>query len=106
MSWFDFDNSKESTSLIDGCYTLSEVPGYKISKSIGLIQYTRKGIAGDIPGISEDIFKRLLSAAKEKGANAVVNVRIVSGSYEQQGSKWAVTYVLAYGDAVLIESNR
>ncbi|WP_394293970.1 heavy metal-binding domain-containing protein [Aeromonas rivipollensis] len=45
----------------------------------------------------------MVYAAKEKGANAVVNVRLISSSYRVQGSQWEVTYVVAYGDAVNAE---
>ncbi|MFM5467773.1 heavy metal-binding domain-containing protein [Aeromonas veronii] len=101
MGLFGLSGPEESSALIEGCYTLQEIPGRKITKSLGLIEYTKKGIAGDIPKISDEIFRSLFSAAKEKGANAVVNVRLVSGSYHAQGSQWEVTYVVAYGDAVI-----
>lgn len=103
MSLFCLGGPEESAAIIEGCYTLQEIPGRRITKSLGLIEYTKKGIAGDIPKISDEIFRSLFSAAKERGANAVVNVRLVSGSYHAQGSQWEVTYVVAYGDAVIAE---
>lgn len=80
-----------------------DIPGRKISRNLGLIEYTQKGIAGDMPKVCEGIFRGLLDAAKDKGANAVVNVRVIAGSYQQQGSQWEVTYVVAYGDAVILD---
>ncbi|ENC9558322.1 heavy metal-binding domain-containing protein [Aeromonas hydrophila] len=103
MSLFGLGGPEESAALIEGCYTLQEIPGKRIIKSLGLIEYTKKGIAGDAPKISNEIFHSLFLTAKEKGANAVVNVRLVSGSYHAQGSQWEVTYVVAYGDAVIAE---
>jgi len=103
MGLFGLGGPDESAALIEGCFTLPEIPGKKITKSLGLIEYTKKGIAGDVPKISDEIFHSLFSAAKEKGANAVVNVKLVTGSYQAQGSQWEVTYIVAYGDAVLVE---
>lgn len=80
--------SKETFAFIEGLYTRSDVPGKTISKSYGLVQYTKKGIAGDITKEINEIFQKLFSIAKEKGANAVVNVRMMTGSYQQQGSQW------------------
>lgn len=91
----------ESSSLIEGCTTLTQIPGKEIIKSLGLIEYTKKDIAGDAPKLSSGIFESLLVAAQERGASAVVNVKLVSGSYQAHGSKWQVTYVIAYGDAVV-----
>ena len=66
------------------------------------MQYTKKGIAGDILNEIDGIFKSLLQVARDKGANAVLNVRIITGSYQQQGSAWEVTYIVAYGEAVIL----
>ena len=101
---FGLGGSEESLVLIDGCYTLGVIPGKKIARSLGIIAYTKKGVSGEVTKISENVFKNLLSAAKEKGANAVVNVRLVSGSYQAKGSAWIVTYIMAYGDAVIVEA--
>lgn len=102
MRLFRLGGPAESASIIEGCTTLSQVPGKEIIKSLGLIEYTKKGVAGDAPKVSSGIFESLLAAAKEKGANAVVNVKLMSGSYQAQGSQWQVTYIIAYGDAVVV----
>lgn len=95
--------SKCSSALVEGCYTTVQVPCKKIVKNIGLVEYNQKGITGDIPKCCESIFKSLLETAKEKGGNAVINVQLTTGSYQQQGSGWIVSYVIAYGDAVILE---
>ena len=71
-------------------------------QALGLVEFTQKGIAGDAPKVSPSIFRSLLDAAKESGANAVINVRLSTGTYQQQGSQWQVTYIIAYGDAVVL----
>lgn len=102
MGLFGVGSSASSAALVEGCYASSSVPGYVISKAIGLVEFTQKNIAGDAPNLTESIFQALLSLAKERGGNAVVNVRLTTGSYQRQGSQWLVTYVIAYGDAVVL----
>jgi uncharacterized protein YbjQ (UPF0145 family) len=36
------------------------------------------------------------------GANAIVDLKMTTGSYEQQGSKWVVSKVVYYGTAVRV----
>lgn len=102
MGLFDMGGPEATSALIEGCYAFAEVPGRSITRALGLVEFTQKGIAGDVPELSESIFQSLISAAKERGANAVVNVRLATGSYQKQGSEWQVTYVIAYGDAVVL----
>ena len=103
MGLFSLGSAKESSSVIENCHVRSEVPGKEIIKTIGLVQYTKKGIAGDVTGEISGVFQSLLKAATEKGANAVVNVRFETGSYHKQGSQWEVTYVTAFGEGVVLE---
>lgn len=103
MGLFGIGTPKEISSHVIDCYTRSDVPGRTIEKSIGLVQYTKKGIGGDVTDEIDGIFQSLIQTAKEKGANAVVNTRITTGSYHQQGSKWEVTYIIAYGEAVILK---
>lgn len=103
MAIFGLGGSNQKAALIEECYTLDHVPGKQIKSSLGLVEYTKIGITGDVPKLSEGIFQSLLQSAREKGANAVVNVRLVSGSYDAQGTKWQETYIIAYGDAVILD---
>ena len=103
MGLFGIGTPKESASIISGCYTRSDVPGRTIEKSIGLVQYTKKGIAGDVTSEIDGVFQSLLQVAREKGANAIVNVRMTTGAYQQQGSQWEVTYFVVYGEAVILK---
>lgn len=36
------------------------------------------------------------------GANAIIDLKMTTGSYEQQGSKWVVSKVVYYGTAVRV----
>ena len=74
-----------------------------ISDSHGLVQYTKKGIAGNITKEMPAIFESLLNVAKEHGGNAVINVNVVTGSYDQQGAKFETTYIVAYGESVTLD---
>lgn len=38
----------------------------------------------------------------QMGANAIVDLKMTTGSYEQQGSKWVVSKVVYYGTAVRV----
>jgi uncharacterized protein YbjQ (UPF0145 family) len=88
---FGLGGPDTSSGLIEGCYTLATVPGRTITKSLGTVQFTKKGLAGDMPDESMGIFQSLLEVAKRAGGNAVINVRLITGSYQRQGSQWQVT---------------
>lgn len=103
MGMFDFGGPESTSDLIEHCYSGTEVPGKNVTKALGLVQYTQKGLAGDMPENSVRIFQSLHKYATELGANAVINVRLTSGSYQKQGSGQYVTYVIAFGDAVILE---
>lgn len=102
MALFPSINKKTSFgSVISDCYTMSEVPSRTIEKSLGLVQYTEKGIRIDITDKIDNILQSLLQIAREKGANAVVNVRITTGTYSES-EEWVATYIIAYGEAVIL----
>jgi hypothetical protein len=102
MGFLGLGGADSSAALIEGCYCMTEVPGRSVTRALGLVEFTQKSIAGDAPKVSASIFQSLLAAAKEKGANAVINVRLTTGSYQRQGSQALVTYIIAYGDAVVL----
>jgi len=96
-------DQKSSASCFEECHSISEVPGKIVLKSIGLVQYTLKGVAGDAPKEMEGVFEGLLDAARKAGGNSVIKVQLVAGSYQQQGSGWHMSYVVAYGEAVVLQ---
>lgn len=75
-----------------------------------------KGALGNVTGISETAAstdKSFRKAEKEAladimrqgiqmGANAIVDLKMATGSYEQQGSQWMVSKVVYYGTAVKV----
>ncbi len=105
MGIFNFGGSETSSGLLENCHILPEVPGKKVMKSFGLVYFTQKNLAGNVPQEMHSIFSELLEAAKKSGANAVVNIKLTSGSYEAQCSNRTVTYIIAYGDAVILKDD-
>lgn len=63
--------------------TIFEIPGYRVVRSLGVVG---TNAAGQMP---EQFLEQLLRTAQQKGANAVVGVRVTD---------W-----LAYGTAVVVE---
>lgn len=102
MGLFGLGGPDSSSASISGCYCMAEVPGRTVVQALGLVEFTQKAIGGDAPKVTPSIFRSLLQAAQELGGNAVINVRLTTGAYEQQGSQWQVTYIIAYGDAVVL----
>ncbi|CDZ80117.1 hypothetical protein BN1013_00622 [Candidatus Rubidus massiliensis] len=102
LNFFKNINVNHSSGYIENCFSTFEIPDKKIIKSFGMVYYTEKHLSGNMPQKTDDIFSGLLSAAKNIGANAVINTKITTGSYQAQGSKFIVTYVIAYGDAVIL----
>ena len=104
MGFFSSFFEDEAFFKIDKIYTNNFVPGKEIEKSLGIVTYVKKGIKGDIINEIEVILRKFLRLAGEKGADAVINTRITTGSYHEQGSKWNVTYIIIYGEAVKFKS--
>ncbi len=100
--------------------TTFELPGYRITKNIGMargVVVRSRSIIGTIGGglqtilggditiftalceqARKEAFELLLKNAKELGANAVIGVR-----YDATGVGSGITEVLAYGTAVIAE---
>lgn len=103
MGLFGSKTIEENSSILENCTTLEHIHGKEIIKSLGLIEYTLKDVEGKVVSDIKAILNCLLQAAIDAGANAVVNVKLVSGSYDKQGSQWNSSYIIAYGDAVIAE---
>ena len=101
-----FKPKKGETSLLTrDCYTGSVVPNYTIEKVLGTIQFTRKGIDGNVIDEVDDIFKNLVKCAEKEGADAVINAKMTTGSYQEGGSGWIVSYITVYGESVILKYN-
>lgn len=75
-----------------------------------------KGALGNVTGISEtaastdrgfrkaekEALADIMRQGIQMGANAIVDLKMTTGSYEQQGSKWVVSKVVYYGTAVRV----
>ncbi|MBZ0220372.1 MAG: heavy metal-binding domain-containing protein [Candidatus Methylomirabilis sp.] len=75
-----------------------------------------KGALGTVTGISEtaastdrgfrkaekEALADIMRQGIKLGANAIVDLKMTTGSYEQQGSQWMVSKVVYYGTAVRV----
>ena len=75
-----------------------------------------KGALGNVTGISEtgaatdrgfrkaekEALADIMRQGIQMGANAIVDLKMTTGSYEQQGSQWMVSKVVYYGTAVRV----
>jgi uncharacterized protein YbjQ (UPF0145 family) len=75
-----------------------------------------KGALGNVTGISataastdrgfrkaeKEALVDIMRQGIHMGANAIINLRMTTGSYEEQGSKWVVSKVVYYGTAVKV----
>ena len=100
--------------------TLSEVPGYRIAKVLGVVKGNtvrathfgkdflaglRQIVGGELKEYTEmlsnaraEAERRMLEEAARLGANAIVNVRFVSGNITANAAE-----ILVYGTAVIVE---
>lgn len=103
--------------------TLSEVPGYRIVKVLGIVKGStvrakhigkdilaglRQIVGGEIKEYTEmltearaEAERRMMEEAEKLGANAIVNVRYTTSSVMANAAE-----ILAYGTAVLVEPLR
>lgn len=85
--------------------TGSTIPGKEIKNVLGNVTGSSKTAAstGDESEAAEkEALAALMENALEMGANAVIDLKMTSSSYEQQGSKWMVAKTFYTGTAVVI----
>jgi uncharacterized protein YbjQ (UPF0145 family) len=100
--------------------TTNDIPGYRIVRSVGVVRgitVRSRGLAGQFAAglrsmvggkihefvvvceeAREEAFDLMMQHAAEKGANAIIGVR-----YDATEMSEAMTEVLAYGTAVIVE---
>ncbi|EBG1930488.1 TPA: heavy metal-binding domain-containing protein [Salmonella enterica subsp. enterica serovar Java] len=78
-------------------------PQMKIVKNFGLIKATTAEISAKYHNEDDELLSALLSEATNMGANAIINFRYSSGSYQRNGAAFVTSYLIATGDAVLLE---
>lgn len=103
--------------------TTNEVPGYRVVRTIGMVRglsVRSRSVVGNIGAAiqilfggnitvytrlaeqaRQEAFDLLIQNAEQKGANAILAMR-----YDANEMAAAVTEVLAYGTAVVIEEDR
>jgi len=94
----------DTSSWTENCYTGGTVENKKIETYLGMIQYTRTDIDVDVKTKISDIFNSLVNNAKEDGADAVINVKMTTGTY-QVGTSKTTTYITVFGEGVVFEKN-
>lgn len=83
--------------------TLAGVPGWTIAETKG-VQCAGVGFDGNgkyWPGVDQAM-ESMRTDATKTGANAVVNFRLSSASFEVQGSKWHASITHLCGDSVVL----
>ena len=92
--------SKTSFINESNCYIGSQIPGKIIEKSFGLVSQITKGVDGNINDKIEEMMGSFIDQSNNLGGNAIINFRVESGSYQQNGSGWVVSYIILYGESV------
>ncbi|KHT23411.1 heavy metal-binding domain-containing protein [Pectobacterium carotovorum] len=92
-----------STGNFPMCFSSHTVPGREIKKSFGVIKSITAEISGSYESEEELVTTALCKEAKKLGANAIVNFRYETGSYQKNGARWVNSYLIAYGDAVILD---
>jgi uncharacterized protein YbjQ (UPF0145 family) len=85
--------------------TGSTVPGSQITRIIGLVRGvsdTQASSKEEFALAEKEALFNMLSEARKVGASAVIEARLSTGTYQQQGSKWQVSQAVYSGTAVEI----
>jgi len=103
------------SQIIPNCYAGNVVYGKTIKEPIGLVE-VKIGITQDdlmeddkktdiVQNKIKEALKNLMETAKNNGGNAVINVRITTGSHATLFNSYVFSknYIIAYGDAVIVE---
>lgn len=97
-----FDH-KTNVSLSAHSNVFTSVPSHiRILKNFGLVKATTAEISGKYYNEDDELLSALLSEVSQMGANAIVNFQYISGSYNT-GNGYFATYIIATGDAVVLE---
>lgn len=80
------------------------LPGYVVEEHYGICWVT---VPYSGHGALNDYVAELIDKIGAYGdSNAVVNLRISQGSFEEQGSKWSSASIIVYGDCVKLRKGR
>jgi len=82
------------------------IPGREIKEVIGLVRGVSKTSAStdaEFRLAEKEALVEMMEEALRLGANAILDLKVTTGSYEQQGSQWMVSKVIYTGTAVKIK---
>ena len=85
--------------------TANSIPGKEIKSVLGTVSGTSStsaSTAAESEAAEKEALVSLMKNAVEMGANAVIDLKMTTSSYEQQGSKWMVSKAFYNGTAVTI----
>lgn len=83
----------------------SSIPGKEIKRVFGTvtgISQTQAVCKQEFALAEKEAMYQLILEAQKLGANAVIDLKAVMGTYQQQGSQWQVSQTVYNGTAVLI----
>ncbi|TKI69658.1 heavy metal-binding domain-containing protein [Sulfurimonas crateris] len=81
----------------------SSIPGKEVKKIIGMVRGvsdTQASRKEEFELAEKEALYKMLMEAKSLGANAVIDIKLNTGTYERQGSKWQVSQAVYNGTAV------
>lgn len=82
------------------------VPSKNIKSVIGAVSGKSKTAASspeEVDLAEKEALLAIIESAQGLGANAVVDLKATTSSYQQQGSKWQVAQTMYAGTAVVVE---
>ena len=101
-----FTNNEKNTECFRlvhqaSCFASADVPGMKVVKSFGIltVEISENAIGGYNGKDRSDITHIIINEAMKLGANAVINFRMLAGSF----AVGKAGFIVAYGDAVTLE---
>ncbi|MCY1292863.1 hypothetical protein D9M70_421050 [compost metagenome] len=68
-----------------------------------MVKAVTESILGEYRAEDDLVTTELCWQAAELGANAIINFRYETGSYQKNGTGFVTSYLIAYGDAVRLE---
>lgn len=98
-----FDRKLDISTTVHCQVFTSTPPQMKISKNFGLVKATTAEITFKYRNEDDELLSALFTEATRLGANAVINLQYISGSYQRNGHAFVTSYLIATGDAVLLE---
>ncbi|EMD0832075.1 heavy metal-binding domain-containing protein [Morganella morganii] len=102
-----FSKTKKDLSVFTShtatCFTSSSIPSRKIISNLGMVKATSRPFCGAYDEEDDFVQAELVKKAESIGANAVINFRYETGCFEANGASMNNAFIIAYGDAVLID---